>query len=113
MIDSLRQLIYNADRINDIDCQRNPDLRIHLQESIFLKEEAIMDRKQSDSLDESLKEKPRNCKSDAEMQKIIASSGMQELSVDMLEGVSGGAPTCNYDPSETFTVKAKKIIDRN
>ena len=50
-----------------------------------------MDKKQFDSLDESLKEKLRNCKSDAEMQKVISDSGMQELSVDMLEGVSGGA----------------------
>ena len=51
-----------------------------------------MDKKLFDSLDESLKEKLRNCKSEAEMQKVIADSGMQELSVDMLEGVSGGAP---------------------
>ena len=49
-----------------------------------------MDKKLFDSLDESLKEKLRNCKSDAEMQKIIAESGMQELSLDVLEGVSGG-----------------------
>ena len=49
-----------------------------------------MDKKQFDSLDESLKEKLRNCKSDAEMQKIIAEAGLQELSPEMLEGVSGG-----------------------
>ena len=51
-----------------------------------------MDKKRFDSLDESLKEKLRNCKSDAEMQKIIAEAGLQELSPEMLEGVSGGAP---------------------
>ena len=53
-----------------------------------------MDKKLFDSLDEPLKEKLRNCKSNAEMQKIIAESGMQELSVDMLEGVSGGNAPC-------------------
>ena len=49
-----------------------------------------MDKKLFDSLDESLKEKLKNCKNDAEMQKVISDSGLQELSVDMLEGVSGG-----------------------
>ena len=49
-----------------------------------------MDRKPYDSLDESIKEKLRNCKSDAEMQKIITEAGLQELSPEMLEGVSGG-----------------------
>ena len=49
-----------------------------------------MDKKPFDSLNESVKEKLRNCKSDAEMQKIIAEAGLQELSVDVLEGVSGG-----------------------
>ena len=53
-----------------------------------------MDKKLFDSLDEPLKEKLRNCKSNAEMQKIIAESGLQELSVDMLEGVSGGGGAC-------------------
>ena len=53
-----------------------------------------MDKKQFDSLDESLKEKLRNCKSDAEMQKIIADAGLQELSPEMLEGISGGAGAC-------------------
>ena len=49
-----------------------------------------MDKKLFDSLDESVKEKLRNCKSEAEMQKIIAEAGLQELSPEMLEGVSGG-----------------------
>ena len=49
-----------------------------------------MDRKLYDSLDESLKEKLRNCKSETEMQEIIADAGLQELSADMLEGISGG-----------------------
>ena len=53
-----------------------------------------MDKKQFDSLDESIKEKLRNCKSDAEMQKIIADAGLQELSVDVLQGVSGGGGAC-------------------
>ena len=53
-----------------------------------------MDNKRFDSLDESLKEKLRNCKSDAEMQKIISDAGLQELSPEMLEGVSGGAGAC-------------------
>ena len=53
-----------------------------------------MDKKLFDSLDESLKEKLRNCKSDAEMQKIIADAGLRELSPEMLEGVSGGAGAC-------------------
>ena len=49
-----------------------------------------MDRKRFDSLDESVREKLRNCKSDAERQKAIAEAGLQELSIDILEGVSGG-----------------------
>ena len=49
-----------------------------------------MDRKLFDSLDESVKEKLRNCKSEAEMQKFIAEAGLQELSIEMLEGISGG-----------------------
>ena len=49
-----------------------------------------MDKKLFDSLDESVKEKLRNCKSDAEMQKIIAETGLQELTPEMLESVSGG-----------------------
>ena len=52
-----------------------------------------MDKKLFDSLDESLKEKLRNCKSEAELNKVIRESGLQELSVDMLEGVSGGVST--------------------
>ena len=49
-----------------------------------------MDKKQFDSLDESIMEKLRNCKSNAEMQKVVAEAGLQELSPEMLEGVSGG-----------------------
>ena len=68
-----------------------------------------MDKKLFDSLDESLKEKLRNCKSEAEMQKIISESGLQELSVDMLEGVSGGIPTCpTYNPSERITISGNQ-----
>ena len=59
-----------------------------------MKEKTIMDKKPFDSLDESVKEKLRNCKSEAEMQKVISDSGLQELSVDVLEGVSGGCNTC-------------------
>ena len=53
-----------------------------------------MDKKQFDSLDESIKEKLRNCKNEAELNKVIRESGLQELSVDMLEGVSGGGGAC-------------------
>ena len=49
-----------------------------------------MARKTFDSLDESLKKKLKNCKSEAEMQKVISDSSLQELSPEMLEGVSGG-----------------------
>ena len=55
----------------------------------FLKEEDIMVKKLYDSLDETLKEKVKNCKDDAEMQKIFADAGL-ELSDEILEGVSGG-----------------------
>ena len=49
-----------------------------------------MDNKRFDSLDESLKEKLRNCKNETELNKVIRESGLQELSIDMLEGISGG-----------------------
>ena len=55
-----------------------------------------MDKKLFDSLDETLKEKLRNCKSDAEMQKVVAEAGLQELSPEMLDGVSGGAGQCPW-----------------
>ena len=42
------------------------------------------------ALNKSVKEKLRNCKSEAEMQKITTEAGLQELSPEMLEGVSGG-----------------------
>ena len=75
-----------------------------------------MNKKQFDSLDESLKEKLRNCKSDAEMQKVIADTGMQELSADMLEGVSGGyggAETCHaYCPTEVITGNTQSTHER-
>ncbi len=54
-----------------------------------------MDKKLFDSLSEPLKEKLRNCKSEAEMQQIFTDAGIQELSVDVLECVSGG----NYAPT--------------
>ena len=49
-----------------------------------------MDKKLFDSLDESVKEKLRNCKSEAEMRKVIAEAGTHELSAEEMEGVSGG-----------------------
>ena len=49
-----------------------------------------MDRKMFDSLDRSVKEKLRNCKSDAEIRKVIADAGIHELSIEDMEGVSGG-----------------------
>ena len=68
-----------------------------------------MDKKQFDSLDASLKEKLRNCKNEAELNKVIRESGMQELSMDMLEGVSGGIPTCpSYNPSERITTSGSQ-----
>ena len=72
-----------------------------------------MDNKRFDSLDESLKEKLKNCKNDAEMQKIIANSGMRELSVDMLEGISGGNGPCIHNSeSRTKAVKARDLSYR-
>ena len=68
-----------------------------------------MDKKLFDSLDESLKEKLRNCKSDAEMQKIIADAGLHELSPEMLEGVSGGAGACPMLCfNKTFTINTEQ-----
>lgn len=49
-----------------------------------------MDKKRFDSPDESLKTMLKNCKSEAEMQKVIAESGTHELSTKDMEGVSGG-----------------------
>ena len=49
-----------------------------------------MDKKLFDSLDESLKEKLRNCRNETELNKVICESGLQELSIEMLEGISGG-----------------------
>ena len=48
-----------------------------------------MDKKLFDSLDDSLKEKLKSCKDEAEMQRMIADAGL-ELSDEMLQGVSGG-----------------------
>ena len=56
-----------------------------------------MDRKRFDSPDESIKEKLKSSLSEAEMQKNISNSGLQELSLDMLEGVSGGAEFRKFD----------------
>ena len=53
-----------------------------------------MDNKRFDSLDESLKEKLRNCKNETELNKVIRESGLQELSIEMLEGISGGNVPC-------------------
>ncbi len=50
-----------------------------------------MDRKLFVSVNESGKEKLRNSGSKAEMQKVTAGAGLQELSLEMLEGVSGGS----------------------
>ena len=52
-----------------------------------------MEKKLFDFLDESVREKLRNCRSEAEMRQVIADAGLQELSLDMLEGVSGGVST--------------------
>ena len=49
-----------------------------------------MDDKRFDSLDESLKEKLRNCKEEKELQDLFKASGVSELSLEQLEGVSGG-----------------------
>ena len=49
-----------------------------------------MDKKLFDSPDQSVGEKLRNRKSETGMQKVIAEAGLQELSPEMLEGVSGG-----------------------
>ena len=49
-----------------------------------------MDRKIFDSLDPSVREKLRNCKSEAEIRKVIADAGIRELSIEDMEGVSGG-----------------------
>ena len=49
-----------------------------------------MDKKTFDSLDQSVKEKLRNCKSEAEIRKTIADAGIRELNIADMEGVSGG-----------------------
>ena len=49
-----------------------------------------MDDKRFDSLDESLKEKLRNCKEEKELQDLFKAAGVSELSLEQLEGVSGG-----------------------
>ena len=49
-----------------------------------------MDGKRFDSLDESLKEKLRNCKEEKELQDLFKAAGVSELSLEQLEGVSGG-----------------------
>ena len=55
-----------------------------------------MNKKQFDSLDESVKEKLRNCKSDAEMQRVIAEAGIHELGIEDMEKVSGGELVIDY-----------------
>ena len=49
-----------------------------------------MDDKRFDSLDESLKEKLRNCRDQEELQGLFKAAGVSELSLEQLEGVSGG-----------------------
>ena len=49
-----------------------------------------MDDKRFDSLDESLKEKLRNCRDQKELQDLFNAAGVSELSLEQLEGVSGG-----------------------
>ena len=49
-----------------------------------------MDDKRFDSLDESLKEKLRNCRDQEELQDLFKAAGVSELSLEQLEGVSGG-----------------------
>ena len=44
---------------------------------------------ENEMIDDTLKEKLKNCKDKAEMRKVIAESGM-ELSDDVLDAVSGG-----------------------
>ena len=51
-----------------------------------------MDRKPFGLPNESVRERLRNCRSEAEMQNVIADAGLQELSADMPEGISGGYP---------------------
>ena len=93
------QLIYNAVCICDRSVLYTADelYTCELTDRItyFHKEEAIVDKKLFGSLSEPLKEKLRNCKSKAEMRQIITDAGIQELSDDALECVSGGvyAPT--------------------
>ena len=50
----------------------------------------MMDEKQFDSQDESRKEKLGNRKEKKESQKTSKAFGVPELSVEQLEGVSGG-----------------------
>ena len=67
-----------------------------------------MGKKLFDSLDESLREKLRNCKDNKELQELCKATGLSELSDDTLEAVSGGvvkAPVecgnvCYYDPRQ-------------
>ena len=49
-----------------------------------------MDKKLFDSLDESAKKMLKNCKSEAEIRKVLADADMSELNIEELEGVSGG-----------------------
>ena len=49
-----------------------------------------MEKKLFDTLDASLKERLKKCKSEAEVQKVIAEAGLLELSPEMMEDVSGG-----------------------
>lgn len=50
----------------------------------------MIEKKLFDSLDESLKEKLRNCKDQKELQELFKAAGVSELNAEQLEGVSGG-----------------------
>ena len=50
----------------------------------------MMDKKRFDSPDASAEKKLKNCKGEAEMRKVLANADMRELSIEELEGVSGG-----------------------
>ena len=50
----------------------------------------MMDEKLFDSLDESLKEKLRNCKDKKELRELFKAAGISDLSDEELEGVAGG-----------------------
>ena len=50
----------------------------------------MMMKKLFGSMDDSLKKKMINCKDEKEMQETLKEANMPELSLDMLEGITGG-----------------------